>query len=147
MSDDDTKSDAMTVEAAERILRAAYAQDIRDIVENAIEECKSGSISDRDELDEWIHETIDSHGRCIYTHKSLDTLMWSDNDSAYVDEFGSEGMCDNSGIKWGALAFAAMRADVNDLLGAYDEELEAIFNPPDEDEEESDDEDESDDEE
>ena len=125
------QNDKRTVEDAERILRAAYWDDVRDMAESAEQAIKDGEVSDSSELSDWLWESIDGTGRVIYTGQAMDGLRWSDNDEAYF----SEGLyCEEDfreGLPWSKLMFCAMLADVRDTLGDEDE----LFKGEDEDEE------------
>lgn len=111
---------------AVRVLRAEYYQAVRSLVDEAMSEMKSGDITDREGLDEYIHQSVDGSYWVIYTRANMQVLFVSDNDDAYMDDFG-EAPVDGGNINWAALAFAAMRRDVQDLLDAYDDEIETLL--------------------
>lgn len=104
--------DADIVGAAERIHRNEYRADVEGVAEDARRAIIDGEIADREALDEWLHQTIDGHGRVIYTARAKDGLNYSDNAGAYVDEFGEEGATEDGEPAYSRLMFAAMRADV-----------------------------------
>lgn len=106
--------------------RGHYRQDVRDTAQSIIDECK-GQYKDgvrgeplREWLLEHIHETIDGSPRVIYTYLAQECLMESSNDSAYFENFGSEGAVSKDGINWGALAYCAFEADVIEEMGILD---------------------------
>lgn len=115
-------------EEAVRVLRAEYYQAVRSIVEEAKGEIKSGNISDRDGLEEYVNQSVDGSYWVIYTHANFQVIFVSDNHDAYMEDFG-EAPVEGSDIKWAALAYAAMMRDVHELMGAYDDEIEALLNP------------------
>jgi hypothetical protein len=104
---------------ADDIKRAEYYGAVRSMAKEGADKARAGEFSDREELIEWVHESVDGSYWVIYTHANLDVLRYSDNDSAYSDNFGAEGMTDKSGnINWAALAYAAMEQDVMEALSA-----------------------------
>jgi len=113
-SADDLLSEAMD------LARKAYWAHIRDLAEDVVDVCKRGEVEDEDGLQTYIHETIDGDGWVIYTAKAQMVLLVSDNDGAYVDNFGEEGMATKDGINWSALAYAAMEADLREHLDVLD---------------------------
>lgn len=96
------------------IVRQEYYKDVCDIVEDF----KAGEFSDADGADTWLHETIDGCARVIYTYLAQECLLVSTNESAYVDDFGEEGMVKDGAINWSLLAYCALRADVLERLEA-----------------------------
>lgn len=116
-----TDKQQITVDEADRVLRADYWDDVRSVVDNAADEIENGNITTDDELSDWLHETIDGHSNIIYTRSNFHVLLYSDNSDAYADEFGEEGMIRDGNVNWPALAYAAMLADVRDTIGDFDE--------------------------
>jgi len=109
------QDDETTVEEAERICRKHYWDHIRSMAEEAVDDS-----DDEEELDTWIHQTVD--GQCCYNHRNLDTLRFTDNDAAWED------MGELPGDHWQALAtmaYWAMYTDVMDFArGAMEEKIE-----------------------
>jgi hypothetical protein len=110
------------VKEAERVMRSDYYQDVRDAAESIKDELE-GQIKDGEEgesLREWliehIDETIDGHSRVIYTASAIECLRFSDNDGAYIDDFGTDGVVSDGGINWSTLAYSAFRQDVIEQL-------------------------------
>jgi hypothetical protein len=99
------------VDLADRIIRADYWRDVHAIVTDVTDEIKAGRITTPDELDTYVHETVDGHHNVIYTYAARRVLMASDNVDAWED-VGFE----NPTVE--QQAFCAMRADVLDMLGA-----------------------------
>lgn len=120
---------------AVRVLRAEYYESVRSIVEEGMGEIKNGNIPNREGLDEYLEQSVDGSYWVIYTHANFQVLFVSDNHDAYMEDFG-EPPVEGSDIKWAALAYAAMRRDIYDLIGSYDEEIEALLNPEEEEEDE-----------
>lgn len=106
------------MQMADSIKRAAYYSSVRSYAEGIIDDLKSGDIPDREALIERIHETADGSQMVIYTGQAMDVLRYSDNDGAYGDNYGSEGMVSDGSINWSALAYAALEADINEQLSA-----------------------------
>lgn len=112
---------------AVRVLRAEYYSAVRDIVDDAISQLKEGQIDrSREALDEYIWQSVDGSYWVIYTHANFQVIFVSDNHDAYMDEYG-EPPIQGGDINWAALAFGAMQRDVQDLLNAYDDDIEAIL--------------------
>ena len=63
----------------------------------------------REEMETWLHETLDGHEFIIYTMKANAVLMVSNNDDAYEQEIGGYG-------KMETRAFFAMRQDVAERI-------------------------------
>jgi hypothetical protein len=120
---------------AVRVLRAEYYSGVRVIVDDAMEEIKRGGIESREGLDEYLWQSIDGSYWVIYTHANFQVIFVSDNHDAYMEDYG-EPPVEGGDIKWAALAFAAMRRDVDQLVGAHDEEIEELLNPEEEEEDE-----------
>jgi hypothetical protein len=115
-----TEEQQITVEQAERVLRAEYWDDVRTMAEDARRAVKDGEVTDADGMNDWLWETVDGTGRVIYTAQAMDGLRWSEHDDAYFDEglYCEEDFRD--GIPWSKLMFCAMLADVREDLGDFD---------------------------
>lgn len=105
------------LEAARRILRADYWDDVRSVASDITAEIESGELTDREEVYERLDELVDGSHRVNYTYSAMEGVMASDNDGAYEQEFGSDGMVEDGQIQWSRLCWAAMRQDVLDRLG------------------------------
>ena len=103
---------------ANSMIRQAYYSDVRDYAREIVQSVKDGEISDRDELYTRVSETVDGTQWVIYTHKAMAVLMASDNDGAYLDEYGAEGLIDGGALNWSRMAFAAMERDMFEQLDA-----------------------------
>lgn len=97
-----------------RPISAAYHAAVRDIVDEALREYPD----DYDARSDFIAESVDGSEWVIYTYRAQLVMVLSDNDGAYVDDFGKDGALDDDGVKWSALAYAAMYADCLDYLDA-----------------------------
>lgn len=106
---------------AEGIAARAYRETVSGIVANLTRAVKDGVVIDRDDLETWLHETIDGHGDVIYTARAMEVCRQSRNDGAYFDEFGDEGAVSDGGIEWSKLAYCALMADVREELSDVDE--------------------------
>ena len=96
------------------------------VVANFCEELGT-DITNAEEADQWLHETIDGHGRVIYTFRAMQCLVFSDNDGAYVEEFGSDGLTTDGCLNWSMLAFSAFRADVMESMELYEVNVNELF--------------------
>lgn len=114
----ETRSAEELLSDAMSLARQAYWTHVRGLADDLVAACKAGEIEDEDGAQTWIHETIDGDGWVIYTARAQMVLLVSDNDGAYVDSFGPEGMATRDGINWSVLAYAAMEADLHEHLDA-----------------------------
>jgi hypothetical protein len=114
------------LENARRILRADYWSDVKLYADEIREEIASGEITDAEDAYEHLDERVDGAYRVIYTHAAMETVMWSDHDGAYFEEFGPEGAADGDQIEWSRLAYAAFRADILDNLGDLEDLIEEL---------------------
>lgn len=122
--DDRRSADDLFSEAIDS-MRKAYWAHVWELAESVIDEIKEakgrGDIDARSGV-EWlrenVHETCDGDSWVIYTQRAQAVLLVSDNDGAYVDSYGAEGMADRDGVNWSALAYAALEADLYEQLDA-----------------------------
>lgn len=127
------------IDEAKRILRAAYYQDIKTTAEELKSECDKGEIADRDELETRIHEECDGSEWVIYTAKAWHLLFVSDNDEAYFETgMGREGALTDDGLDVSALAYHAMRRDLEEALEVAG--IDSDWDGPEEEDEEEEDE-------
>ena len=105
-------SDAMS------LLRSAYYSDVRDYAREIKQAIEDDEITDREQLYERIHETCDGTQWVIYTYKAQVVCLASDNDGAYLEEYGAEGLVDDGCLNWSRLAYAAMERDLFEQLDA-----------------------------
>lgn len=117
--------------------RGDYYREINAIAEEAAELCRKGDLTTEEELSEWVHEAIDGHEWVIYTHHAFDVLRSSENETAYIDNFGGDGLVVNGTMNWAGLVFEAMRADVEEALynvECFDRHAPKFWVPQDEEE-------------
>lgn len=111
-----------TLDQAFNMMRAWYHDEIRSLVDSAIEEAKTRHVdgddedSRRERMTDWVDETTDGHEYVIYTFKAKCVCLASDNEDAYADEIGEAPPTVE------AQACMAMRRDVWDLLEAREDE-------------------------
>jgi len=119
-NNEETPTIPATRDAALSFLRADYYEDVSgyadDIEREARERAKAGETDLREWLLEYIHETVDGCQRVIYTGLAIETLLFSSNDSAYADDFGTEGMVKDGAVNYSALAYCAVERDVIEEL-------------------------------
>ena len=101
-------------------------EDKADVRENGFD----ANDNAREALHERLWETIDGHQWIIYTSYNFDVLRFSDNEEYAIVNFGAESVLteDKDGIKWAALAFGALYADVQEhsAFGVLQEETEEV---------------------
>lgn len=136
-----------TFDKAMSEVRKAYYSHVRDLAACVVEELReSGEKGEdaREWLIERLHETCDGDGWVIYTARAQMILLASDNESAYINDFGTEGVADETGsINWSVLAYAALHRDIiEDLESRHGLDV----NDPAPEDEEDDDEDDDDEE-
>lgn len=123
MTTKDTRSAEDLFRDAIDLARSAYCKHYREIGDEIIQMGRDGEWGydddAREKLSEYMHETIDSDGWVIYTQKAQMVCCLSENDGAYIDNFGTDGIVDDGAINWSRLAFAALEADVYAYLDAH----------------------------
>lgn len=99
------------------LVTAGYQADVDDIARDLVDRLKAEGCRGEDAR-EWLLEAMqedcDGSSWVIHDTDAQRLLMVSQNDSAAADE-GAE-IDHSGGIKWGALAFYALQADVRDAL-------------------------------
>lgn len=107
-----------TFEQAMRANREWYCGEVRDFAKGIMDEAKDEHDTGKEdeELREWLlerlHETCDSSQIVIYTYRAQAAVLASDNDGAYIDEYGTEGLIQDGCLKWECLAYAALHRDI-----------------------------------
>lgn len=109
-----------SIESALGFIRADYYSEVRAMADDLVSRVKSRDIEDRDAFLDAMHQDIDGHERIIYTFKARLVCLVSENESAYVDNYGADGLVKNGAIQWEVIAYAAMEADVFRALDALD---------------------------
>jgi hypothetical protein len=116
-------------EDAHRALRRDYWNDVCGLAKNILEEARTRYKAGETDLREWaieyVDECVDGHERVIYTGQAIETVLYSDNDGAYVEDFGADGLVEDGQINWSKLAWAALRRDVTEQLSAEGLDLNA----------------------
>ena len=99
---------------AVNIINRDYLEDVHGVGDDIIRAAKEGEITDRDDFETYLHESIDSQQRVIYTFQAKLGLLVSDNASAGLED----GIVELSGdtIPWEQLMYAAMERDVLEYL-------------------------------
>lgn len=119
------KSDDNAVEKADQVLRARYYQTVRSYAESILQEAKQEGYEDFDRANEFlverIHETADGAQEVIYTHKALQTLVYSDRWQA-VEDTGMELPDDDLPRTVTIAAYYALSADIAEQVEALQDE-------------------------
>lgn len=100
--------------------REDYYTQISTIIDELQDNCQRSDILDRADLDRWLHETLDGHHWVIYFAYNYDVLSHSDNDGAYIAEFGAEGLIDGDRLRTENMAMWAMMADCHEEMNRRD---------------------------
>ncbi len=107
------------------ISRTEYLKEIRSLAEEAARYARDGEFGTgeqaREGLSEWIWQTIDGHQWVIFAAYNFSVLDASDNDGAYVENYGSGGLVGDGVLNTVVLAYAAMEADLNEALRDLDD--------------------------
>lgn len=117
------------LEEAQRVCRADYWQDVRDVADEFTKQWRDGEFEDREQAIEWLEQTVDGHGRVIMTYQAQECLLYSDNDGAYIDELGTDGVVKDGSINWSALACMAFKADILEHINQA-EDIDVNDDPP-----------------
>jgi hypothetical protein len=103
----------------ENIDAATYAQEVQDLARQIRDEAREY----RRDVEDVIHETIDSHGWVIYTYKAIQVMQHTDHDDA-IEEYGEISMEGGWSGLVSRAAYAALAADVRDAIAELEEEEE-----------------------
>lgn len=106
----------ITHDDAFRALRAEYYTAVKSYAEDLKDRITRKEIKNHDELIQAVEEDVDGSEWVIYTRKAQQVLFVSDNEDAYVDELGTDGVVKDGAINWNALAYMAMRTDLQETL-------------------------------
>ena len=106
------------MDQAMTLMRRAYYSTVRDLSQEIVKAIHNDEITDSESLRQYVHETCDGSQWVIYTGKAMQVLLASDNDGAYADEYGEEGIVRDGAINWSSLAYAAMERDLYEQLEA-----------------------------
>lgn len=111
------------VSRAVAVLRRDYYGDVRDIAQDIAERVASGELTDADDVEEAIRETVDGCARVIYTFQAKLGLLASDNEDAYQDDTGEEPSGPSVAMYYAVCA--DVRDELADLLGLDSDAWEA----------------------
>ena len=92
-----------------------YWQDVLGTASNLVDEVIDENLDYENAL-ERLDQNVDNSQRVIYTYQAKQCMIHTDNEDAYQDDFGTEGMVNDSGINWSGLAYASFRADILERL-------------------------------
>lgn len=106
------------LERGRDLIRKDYFREVHGVAEDFKRAAKAGEFTDSDGADEWLHQTIDGSNRVQLNHLAQECILFSDNEDAYTDSFGSDGLVNDNQINWGAIAYSAFRADIIERLDA-----------------------------
>lgn len=95
-----------------RPARIEYREEIRALAAEAIRECNG----DREAIDEWLHESIDSHEWVIYTFKAQFVALVCECDAF-------DALYDATGSGFGSRESLAYRAMLTDARTEVDRQL------------------------
>lgn len=102
------------VKDAVAVIQRDYYADVQGVVDELERQVKDGTITTREQADDWLHETIDGHQRVIYTWQAKLGMLASENEDAYEDEYGEK-----PGTVEIAM-YAAMKKDVEEAVERSD---------------------------
>ena len=102
------------------ILERDYMEDVSSIADDIKDRIRRGEI-DEDSLYDAVSEAVDGCARVIYTNQAKETMRYSSNSEASVEQ----GLLDTQnwgrdGINWSQLAYSAVHEDVMRMLGNID---------------------------
>lgn len=99
------------LELGQRLIRKWYYSRVRSMASEALANMLDGTLESTDALEDWLRESVDGTDIVVYSHKAEAALMASDNSDAIEQDLGSTAE---------QRAYYAMRADVQDLLQAFE---------------------------
>lgn len=86
-----TKITEEDVNAAVSIIQRDYYQDVKGIADDIRDAVfQRREITNENQLEEYLQQTVDGSARVIYTFQSKLGLLVTKNDEAYEDEFGEK---------------------------------------------------------
>lgn len=122
---DPTQTPEQLFDNALSLMKDAYRAHVDELAKDMAEEYASGDHGTgekaREALIDGMHETIDSDRWVFVTSMAQAVVLVSGNSGAYVDNFGKDGVVADGEINWPALAFAALEADVLEVMHAMDD--------------------------
>lgn len=116
---------------ARSTMRQNYYTSVEHAAKNIFDDYCSGSFAgSRETLEEVIGNNAD--GQVTYTSDAQECLLFSNNDTAGIDELGADGFDWKSGVPWSQLAYFAFQADLRKEL--EDLGIDLNEDPPEQDE-------------
>jgi len=110
---------------SERLTEREYYSELQTMADELVKEVRSGDYGTGEQAREWlietVHERIDRHQYVIYTAYNQELLAISNNDGAYVENFGPEGLVRDGRLNWAAMAYAAMEQDLWEVMGRIED--------------------------
>lgn len=105
-----------------------YWASVVSIAQDALDECEVKTQEDyethRDNVTEHIDESVDSSYWVTYYHAAFKTMEFTENDNAYIEDFGGDlSGCNSFNDVVTKFAYSALQRDVCDRLAQLVEEL------------------------
>jgi hypothetical protein len=98
------------VKAAVSVIQRDYYADVSGVADELKGLIKSKALMSREQVDEWLHETIDGQQRVIYTWQARLGMLVTDNEGAYQDDTGEPPPSVEAAM------FMAMKKDVEEEI-------------------------------
>ena len=95
---------------AEQVSRAKELLTEDNIMEVLAQGCDHLLDQVNEQVDDWLHESVDGCGEVIYTHQAKVMLLVSGNEDAYVEEIGEAAPSIH------AQSYMALRADIREAM-------------------------------
>ncbi len=96
-------------------LRKWYYSEVKEWADDFDKRISEGEFDSSEDFRDRFHEETDGAAIIIYTAQARAALLASDNDDAYIEEFG-EAPADRDGIKWEAMALMAFQRDIMEAM-------------------------------
>lgn len=122
---------------AMRAIRQWYYGEVREYAEDYDKQLEDGEFESSEEFFERLDQDLDGSQMVIYTLQSKVCLLASDNEDAYVEEFGELPTERGGELNIAAMAMYAFRADILDAM-RVDPSDDDVYEQDDEDEGEED---------
>lgn len=109
-----TEREQLTVDDAVSIIQRDYYDDVRGIGKDVIRATKDGEITDSEDFQEYLHDSVDGSQRVIYTFQAQLGLLATKNADVGLEDGIVELRGDS--IPWEQLMYAALERDVIEYL-------------------------------
>ena len=106
---------AISLDEAWRVVEHDYWDDVRGLVDDCKRAIKDGEVSSDEELNDYLHQSVDGTQRVIYTHQARVGLCCTENPDAYEDELGEKPPTVEAAM------YYALMADVQRRLESFDD--------------------------